>query len=424
MWQARILIGTTTSVATAEALGIVVPPGEEDRCWNCMSPDLDVYPHLLQVPPLEALVMCNGQDNPDWGNALGGAQQRRPARRLYGSEWVPSPLEFYEAIMLTSPVLPLAGRGDEVVRPGARGAAPRLAGALTSGEGVLPTMGGRVLQRVGQGGSDEDLSEVPCAAFARYKDKILAILDGDAVLAEFVDPEELDGEKDDGELDARVLTLKRSANGERARRFVDSLGELTQTEWGGWPVRGPRSTAWCLNFIGEQDTHPRARHTKWRTECDLTVMDPGVAEHELCMRLLDVALTFDQLNITELASFELICRRAQLAEFRYKDRLLGEGADEDEYLFMGVGETRGLVMVSPNLEDYLATQLSKESAVMKERRKMREERQLSRASAGGGGASGGGRLSRKEEARLRAAAAKGKGKGKDDHGGAAGAVGQ
>eukprot|EP00959_Pyramimonas_sp_CCMP1952_P157421 3292135-Pyramimonas_sp.AAC.1 len=99
------------------------------------------------------------------------------------------------------------------------------------------------------------------------------------------------------------------------------------------------------------------------------------------MRMIELAVVYHQLNITELASFELLLRRAQLAEMRYRDMILGKhGGDEfaeDEFLYMGAGPTRGLVMVSLDLSDHITEQLHKEAAVMKERRKLKEERQAS-----------------------------------------------
>ena len=74
-----------------------------------------------------------------------------------------------------------------------------------------------------------------------------------------------------------------------------------------------------------------------------------------------------------------------------------EGGDdvlEDEFLYMGTGETRGLLMVRPALQDHITNELHKEAQIMKERRKLHEERWFAR----------GGRQQKK----------KGKGKGKDN----------
>ena len=95
--------------------------------------------------------------------------------------------------------------------------------------------------------------------------------------------------------------------------------------------------------------------------------DLGGAEHQLAMRLIEIALCYDQLNITELACFELIFRKAQLAEMRHREKMIGHNASddmvEDEYLFLGIGETRRLVMVCPQLVDHMSEQLDNEASI-------------------------------------------------------------
>ena len=56
---------------------------------------------------------------------------------------------------------------------------------------------------------------------------------------------------------------------------------------------------------------------------------------------------------------------------------------EDSYLYLGISQTRGQVMMHPALEEFVSSQLEKEGRVLKERRKLQEERKLTR----GGGAS-------------------------------------
>ena len=97
--------------------------------------------------------------------------------------------------------------------------------------------------------------------------------------------------------------------------------------------------------------------------------------------MLEFALCYDQVNASELASFELALRRAQISELKYKQKMLGTHHDEhgqDEFLYLGVGATRGLVMVAPDLEEFVSSEMAKEGSVMKERRKLHEERRLAR----------------------------------------------
>ena len=96
------------------------------------------------------------------------------------------------------------------------------------------------------------------------------------------------------------------------------------------------------------------------------------------MRVLEYALVYDQLQAAELSSLEVVARAAQLVELRHRDRIVGtyQGTpDEDAFLYLGTGKTRGLLCVAPALEAYVAGELSKETATLKERRKAREAKQ-------------------------------------------------
>ena len=66
-----------------------------------------------------------------------------------------------------------------------------------------------------------------------------------------------------------------------------------------------------------------------------------------------------------------------MIELRHRDRICGvyQGLpEEDSHLYMGTGRTRGLLMVATEVEAFVAQELSKETATMKERRKAREEK--------------------------------------------------
>ena len=75
-----------------------------------------------------------------------------------------------------------------------------------------------------------------------------------------------------------------------------------------------------------------------------------------------------------------------------EDKILDDTA-EDEFLYMGTAETRGLLMVAPDLQSHISDELHRESAVLKERRKLREERLAARGLPPAGGGGGGGSAS-------------------------------
>ena len=87
-------------------------------------------------------------------------------------------------------------------------------------------------------------------------------------------------------------------------------------------------------------------------------------------------------------TFESIARRYQLWEEVYSAALAeadaGNGAEEwldERRLFLGQPRARAHALISPELEKHVASQLAEESAVLKERREGREEKQLSRGGA-------------------------------------------
>ena len=56
--------------------------------------------------------------------------------------------------------------------------------------------------------------------------------------------------------------------------------------------------------------HPLAHHVRFKQLAGLTSSDPGAAEHERCMRVIETALVFDQVQGAELAALELVARAA------------------------------------------------------------------------------------------------------------------
>ena len=76
-----------------------------------------------------------------------------------------------------------------------------------------------------------------------------------------------------------------------------------------------------------------------------------------------------------------MCRSLQLIELKHRDKFLpalGSGSDpfEDSHIYLGLSQTRGLLMVCPSLEKHVGTELKTEFMASESRRKAHEERQL------------------------------------------------
>ena len=91
-------------------------------------------------------------------------------------------------------------------------------------------------------------------------------------------------------------------------------------------------------------------------------------------------------------SFELLARALLRIQGRYRERLLTGGGksqskksrgalEEDYHMIMGTQATWGRVLICPALSEYLADGRQKKAALLKEERKLEEERRLAAKSA-------------------------------------------
>ena len=152
------------------------------------------------------------------------------------------------------------------------------------------------------------------------------------------------------------------------------------------PLRAPRAVHWLVEAFARSGMAPLPRHHWWRQALGATTSDPGIDEHLFLSEAIQQALQYDQLNICNLASFECLARRYQLWEERYAERIrsstegaVAAGLAAERHLFLGGGRAKGYALVSPELERWVAKRMEEEAAVLKERRKGREERALAAA---------------------------------------------
>ena len=183
--------------------------------------------------------------------------------------------------------------------------------------------------------------------------------------------------------DLRTLPVRYDGRGVRGRSFHDAAQLLTESDQEDWTVKGPRSMLWVVKNMADQGHTPRQRHYWWRQVLGLQADDTGVDDHLFLSEIMEEAACFDQINVSELMFMERIARRYQMWEQMYASALRkaeagsssGAWLDERE-IFLGNERSRGHALICPDLEKWVAARLAEESAVLKERRKGREERQL------------------------------------------------
>eukprot|EP00435_Cladocopium_sp_Y103_P022526 s440_g5.t1 len=182
--------------------------------------------------------------------------------------------------------------------------------------------------------------------------------------------EALEGDEKVAADDVRTLEVKFGHNGERQRSFRESVKELQMTEFEDFPLH-PRTTLdYCRAIAGIAES-ATAQHHIWMNSSGIPSGDRSVYEDQILARILDVAICYDSLDVSNLACIELVCRRRQLiADAHAGNPAAPSYLGAEHYL----GETYKLGggVVVPSLTDHVSRKLQAQSQIMKEKRKMAE----------------------------------------------------
>ena len=138
-------------------------------------------------------------------------------------------------------------------------------------------------------------------------------------------------------------------------------------------MQGPSTASWFLKTVAEKGTDMITRHHRWVHESGVRPGTMAIHEHEALSTVLQYAVVHDRLNATNLACLELALRRLQLHE-----TAVAENPDQPSYEgsrhFLGSTERRGGALIAPSLSAHVATELGREAAIQKEKRKARDGR--------------------------------------------------
>jgi len=212
----------------------------------------------------------------------------------------------------------------------------------------------------------------------------------DADLTEFMSQFKLGGGQSSLALaavssDARTLPVLSTAVG-RHREF-STLAELCEEEiFDDFPLTGPRTAHWCMNFLRRRHT-PTDHHMSFRTMARLGSDAWGMGEHEQLLKMIELAGSFDQLDLSNLAWADMAFRRIQVIEWVHHERVRegeasGDRLSPEEWAaFSGTTKAGDTLMVCPQLLSHMKGVVETDVQIMKSVRKAREERELKRGHA-------------------------------------------
>ena len=140
------------------------------------------------------------------------------------------------------------------------------------------------------------------------------------------------------------------------------------------PLSGPMvGGRWLEEVMRQGHTSLIARHERWAAESGAQRSSALVFEHEVISRAIQLAATVDGLNVKVSVAAELLLRRLQLLEEAVSEDPANPSY-EGATLFMGLNTKRGGGFVHPDLKKFVAEELGREAAILKEKRKAREVR--------------------------------------------------
>ena len=224
----------------------------------------------------------------------------------------------------------------------------------------------------------------------KSSDKVLGdkglhkLASGEVVMVKRLTTDDLERERSNqAGSDARVLTpVKYDGKGNRHETFSSAIGRMRVEAIDDFPLRNERSLAWLLEYVSTHGVTFDGRQTKWAVEQKIEPDTVPYIMHDLIGFVIELGCSFDQLDVTNLASFELLGRLYQLIE-ETQGTLNTEGFEH----FIGrdarAGVRRGIALAPRLVSDAVSDQ-ARETEILKQRRKAREERSLAGAGGSGG----------------------------------------
>ena len=138
-----------------------------------------------------------------------------------------------------------------------------------------------------------------------------------------------------------------------------------------FPLEGARSFAWLTTYIKDHGLTPDGRQTKWAAEQHVAKDTAAYVMHDLCGLAIELCLSYDQLDGSNLACMEVVARMYQMIE-ETGGSMKMEGFEH----FIGRDKTGGMrrgIALAPSLAEHTTKKLTAEVEILKQRRKAREE---------------------------------------------------
>ena len=135
-----------------------------------------------------------------------------------------------------------------------------------------------------------------------------------------------------------------------------------------------------IRHVVERSGDFMAAHERWVAESRIDPRHRSAHEHKVLSKALKLGAQVHGLNLKQSEAFECILRRRQLLQEAHKDDPTKPNF-ESAHHYLGEDDEGGGTAMSQAMPSHVATELSREATIEKEKRKAREAKEAKTAAA-------------------------------------------
>lgn len=172
--------------------------------------------------------------------------------------------------------------------------------------------------------------------------------------------------------DAWLLGEHRDPQGKRFLTLNDALALMTQDKFEDWSFTGPRSVREYLQAVRDGPGDLASYHLGWVRSNGVSAASAIAHEHRSLVETLRLAISRDQLDVSNLCSFENICRRLLALEMAAARDSAAPDFTGPEVISESPISCQGQAYVS-NMATWVTDRLKEKAQIQKQSRLFREE---------------------------------------------------
>ena len=200
----------------------------------------------------------------------------------------------------------------------------------------------------------------------------------------------LEGKRSGPGRDRRIIPVQRDSLEKRRVLLRDALVHYREAPFADWPFRGTRATRELLDSVAAGGYELGSFHAAWVQRCGASQSAAVVHEHRIGFDYLQLFMSYDQCDLTNLAGIEALSRRLLIIEKAIRRNPKAPDFSGSEMFTASTFDESGGVVVS-GFDKYMAQEQQAQAVILKQNCLWAEERDTEKKKQhgrGGGGGSG------------------------------------